>query len=197
MVTAAVFLDRDGVINANVEREGKPVAPTRLEHFHILPGVRNAVSRLKSAGYLVIVCTNQPDVATGRTPRMVVDQMHQLIREQIAVDDIKVCFHTDADACACRKPKPGMIFAAAREFSIDLGLSYMVGDRWRDIAAGRAAGCLTVFIDYGYEQEGLNEPHHVSASLTEAVDIILRRARDRSHQSCPDARLTNQNSPAG
>ena len=179
VVTAAVFIDRDGVINANVERGGRPVAPTRLDEFHILPGAEDAVRRLRDAGYLVIVCTNQPDVATGRTPRSTVDAMHAIVRAKLKVDDIRICFHTDADDCGCRKPKPGLILDAAREHSIDLSISYMVGDRWRDTAAGRAAGCLTIFVDYGYEQEGPNQPDHVVASLSEAANLILSRSAAR------------------
>lgn len=175
MVRTAVFLDRDGVINANLERDGKPVAPTTLDEFRLLPGVEDAVRRLKSAGYLIIVCTNQPDVATGRTLRSTVDAMHEIVRAKLNVDDIKICFHTDVDGCECRKPKPGMLLDAARERSIDLSKSYFVGDRWRDIVAGRAAGCLTIFVDYGYEQEGPNEPNHVVASLSEAANVILNR----------------------
>jgi len=169
-----VFLDRDGVINANVERDGRPVAPTTLAEFSFLPGVEDAVRRLKDAGYLVIVCTNQPDVATGRTKRATVDAMHDLVRSRLGVDDIKICFHTDAEGCACRKPKPGMIMDAAHEHDIDLSASYVVGDRWRDVAAGRAAGCLTIFVDYGYKQDGPNEPHAVAGSLSEAANLILR-----------------------
>jgi D-glycero-D-manno-heptose 1,7-bisphosphate phosphatase len=179
VVRPAVFLDRDGVINANLERGGKPVAPTTLAEFRFLPGVEDAVRRLKLAGYLIIVCTNQPDVATGRTPRATVEAMHELVRAKLAIDDIKICFHTDADHCACRKPKPGMILAAAVEHSIDLPKSYIVGDRWRDVGAGRAAGCLTIFVDYGYEQDGPSEPDHVVASLSEAANVILDRSATR------------------
>ena len=175
MVRPAVFLDRDGVINANLERDGKPVAPTTLEDFRFLPGVEDAVRRLKEAGYLVIVCTNQPDVATGRTLRATVEAMHDLVRAKLKVDDIKICFHTDADRCDCRKPKPGMILTAAQEYSIDLPRSYFVGDRWRDVAAGRSAGCLTIFVEHGFEQEGPNEPDHVVTSLSEAANLILER----------------------
>jgi D-glycero-D-manno-heptose 1,7-bisphosphate phosphatase len=177
MVRAAVFLDRDGVINANVVRDGKPVAPTTIEEFRFLPGVEDAVRRLKEAGYTVIVCTNQPDVATGRTSRTAVDTMHALVRDRLKIDDIKVCFHTDQDGCDCRKPKPGMLLAAAHEHNIDLAASYMVGDRWRDTAAGKAAGCVTVFVDYGYDQDGPNTPDHVVASLAEAAGIILSRGK--------------------
>jgi transaldolase len=173
MVKRAVFLDRDGVINANILRDGRPVAPTTLEQFRLLPGVEEAARRLSNAGYDIIVITNQPDVATGRTSRETVTAMHDAIRARMPVDEIKVCFHTDADNCGCRKPKPGMILDAAKERGIDLRRSWVVGDRWRDIEAGRIAGCLTAFVDYGYEQEGPNSPDVVVASLAEAAERIL------------------------
>ena len=169
----AVFLDRDGVINANLERNGRPVAPTTLAEFRLLPGVEDAVRQFKERGFLVIVITNQPDVADGRTARSTVEAMHDLIRSKLAVDDIRVCFHNDAAGCACRKPKPGMIFDAAAEHGINLAASSLVGDRWRDVAAGRAAGCVTFFIDYGYKQEGPNLPDWVVKSLPEAAALIL------------------------
>jgi D-glycero-D-manno-heptose 1,7-bisphosphate phosphatase len=170
---SAVFLDRDGVINANLERNGRPVAPTTLAEFELLPGVVESVQRMKERGYLIIVITNQPDVADGRTARSTVDAMHDLIRCKIAVDDIKVCFHNDSAGCACRKPKPGMILDAAAEHGIDLARSYVVGDRWRDIAAGRAAGCMTFFVDYDHKQDGPNFPDRVVKSLPEATSLIL------------------------
>ena len=171
----AVFLDRDGVINANLERNGRPVAPTTLADFRLLPGVEDAVLRLRERGYLIIVITNQPDVAEGLTQRSTVDAMHDLVRAKLAVDDIEVCFHNDAAGCACRKPKPGMILKAAAAHGIDLTRSYVVGDRWRDVGAGRAAGCSTIFIDYGYKQDGPNCPDLVAKSLAEAAALILGR----------------------
>jgi len=136
-VVSAVFLDRDGVINANLERNGKPVAPTSLSEFRILPGVIEGVRLLKEAGFLLVVVTNQPDVANGLTPRPTVEAMHAEIRRQLPIDDIVVCFHADADKCSCRKPKPGMIFDAAARHGIDLASSYLVGDRWRDVNESR------------------------------------------------------------
>jgi D-glycero-D-manno-heptose 1,7-bisphosphate phosphatase len=174
-VVSAVFLDRDGVINANIERNGKPVAPTSLEQFQLLPGVEDAVARLKAAGYLVIVATNQPDVSTGLTPQSVVEAMHAEIRRRMPVDDIRVCYHVDKDQCTCRKPKPGLLLEAATAHGIDLATSYMVGDRWKDTEAGKAAGCLTVFVDFGYEQDGPNKPDIIVKSLPEAVTEILAR----------------------
>jgi D-glycero-D-manno-heptose 1,7-bisphosphate phosphatase len=172
-VKRAVFLDRDGVINANLERNGRPVAPTTLAEFQFLPGVVESVQRLKQGGYLIVVITNQPDVADGRTARSTVDAMHDLVRSKLAVDDIRVCFHRDTEGCACRKPKPGMILDAASDYGIDLARSYVVGDRWRDVAAGRAAGCMTFFVDYGYKQDGPNVPDKVVKSLPEAAALIL------------------------
>lgn len=177
MVTSrAVFLDRDGVINANVERDGRLVAPTTLEDFRFLPGVEDAIRRLKDAGLLVIVVTNQPDVATGRTSRATIEAMHDVIRARLRVDDIKVCTHVDADGCACRKPKPGMILQAAAERHIDLTRSYVVGDRWRDVEAGRVAGCSTILVDYGCVQDGPCVPDKAVGSLPDAVSYILSKA---------------------
>lgn len=175
MVTRAVFLDRDGVINANVNRGGRAVAPTRFEDFKFLPGVEQAISQLSSAGFKVIVITNQPDIATGRTKAAVTRSMHDKIRKELKVDDIKICTHTDADNCTCRKPKPGMLVAAAAEWGIDLRRSYVVGDSWRDIEAGHAVGCLTVLVDWGLEQEGRLRPDKAVGSLAEAAGFILRR----------------------
>ena len=169
----AVFLDRDGVINANLERNGRPVAPTRLAEFRILPGVEEAAQRLKAAGFLLVVVTNQPDVANGLTPKVTVEAMHDEVRKRLPVDDIAVCYHADKDDCACRKPKPGMILDAAQKHDIDIARSYLVGDRWRDVAAGRAAGCRTVFVDYGYAQDQPATANKVVKSLAEAAEFIL------------------------
>jgi|SRR5579862_869809 len=175
MKQRAVFLDRDGVLNANLVRDGKPFAPRRIEDFRLLPGVEDAVRRLKAAGFLAIVVTNQPDVAAGLTPRATVDAMHARLRAILPLDDIKVCWHRDIDACACRKPKPGMLLEAAAEYDIDLAASYMIGDRWRDIDAGRAAGCTTILVDHGLVQEQPARPDLTVSSLEEAAAIILRR----------------------
>jgi D-glycero-D-manno-heptose 1,7-bisphosphate phosphatase len=175
MVTRAVFADRDGVLCANMIRNGQPVAPTCLEDFRLLPGVGESVRALKSAGYLVIVVTNQPDVGTGGTSRATVEAMHDIIRDRLEVDDIKACFHTNADGCACRKPKPGMILEAAAERAIDLPASFIVGDRWSDIAAGQEAGCATIFVDYGHKADRPINADAVVGSFAEAARVILDR----------------------
>lgn len=139
----------------------------------ILAGVPEALSSLHNAGFLNVVITNQPDVATGKIKLETIEAMHQRLRNELVLDDIKVCFHGDADGCDCRKPKPGMLMQAAREFGIDLARSFMVGDRWRDIAAGQAAGCTNFFIDYGYREKRPEPPYIGVKSLAEASSRIL------------------------
>jgi D-glycero-D-manno-heptose 1,7-bisphosphate phosphatase len=170
----AVFLDRDGVINRAVVRDGKPYPPDSIAELEILPGVPQALAALREAGFLNVVVTNQPDVATGKQRREVVEAMHALLARELALDEIKVCYHSSADGCACRKPKPGMLLTAAEDHGIDLGSSYVVGDRWRDIAAGQAAGCRAAyFIDYGYSEQQPAQPFFPAESLAAAARRIL------------------------
>jgi D-glycero-D-manno-heptose 1,7-bisphosphate phosphatase len=170
----AVFLDRDGVINRAVVRDGKPYPPDSVAELEILPGVPQALAALRAAGFLNVVVTNQPDVATGKQRREVVEAMHARLARELAVDAIKVCYHTAADGCACRKPKPGMLLETAADHGIDLASSYLVGDRWRDIAAGQAAGCRAAyFIDYGYREQQPAQPFLPAESLAAAVRRIL------------------------
>ena len=171
----AVFLDRDGVINRAVVRNGKPYSPAILDDFELLPGVESAILALRQTGFLIIVVTNQPDVATGIQLQEVVEAMHGKLLSAGLCDDVKACYHTDADGCGCRKPKPGMLLDAAREWQIDLQRSFMVGDRWGDVATGKTAGCFTFFIDYKYQEQGVEKPDAVVASLSEAADLILQK----------------------
>ena len=169
----AVFLDRDGVLNRSVVRAGRAYAPTSLDEFELLPGVLEALTDLRTAGFVLVVVTNQPDLATGRIRPEVAEAIHQKLQALLPIDDIKVCGHVDEDDCSCRKPRPGMLFEAARDWSIDLYRSFIVGDRWRDVAAGKAAGCKTIFVDYGYAEELADRPDFIVTSLPEAVKIIL------------------------
>jgi D-glycero-D-manno-heptose 1,7-bisphosphate phosphatase len=167
----AVFLDRDGVINRAVVRDGKPYPPAHVDDLEVLPGVPEALARLKSAGFALIVVTNQPDVARGRQTEEAVQAIHDRLTALLPIDEFRVCWHDDADRCECRKPRPGLLTRAPR---YDLARSYIVGDRWRDVEAGRAAGCrAAILIGYGYD-EGLSvEPDIRLHSLSEAADWIL------------------------
>jgi len=169
----AVFLDRDGVIDRAIVRDGKPYPPANLSELEILPGVREALGRLHGAGFRLIVVTNQPDVARGAQTRGTVEAMHAALQAQLPLDAFRVCYHDDADQCDCRKPRPGLLLSGAREMGVDVTASFMVGDRWRDIEAGRRAGCTTIFIDYHYAEPLQSEPHLRVGSLAEAADWIL------------------------
>ncbi|MEY2407752.1 MAG: D-glycero-D-manno-heptose 1,7-bisphosphate phosphatase [Verrucomicrobiota bacterium] len=171
----AVFLDRDGVINRALTRDGKPYPPASLAEFEILPGVADACALLKQAGFLLVVVTNQPDVGRGTTTQEMVDSIHAVMRRELPIDRVEVCFHPGqgASECDCRKPKPGMLLRAAADLKIDLSRSFMVGDRWRDIDAGEAAGVTTILIDYHYAELMRHPPRHRVHSLLEAARIIL------------------------
>lgn len=170
----AVFLDRDGVINRPVVREGKPYPPASVAEFELLPGVEEACARLKAAGWLLIVATNQPDVGRGTQRREEVEAMHAEMGARLPIDRIEVCYDPgQGQPSEFRKPAPGMLLRAARELEINLAQSWMVGDRWRDIDCGAAAGCRTIFIDYGYDEKLRAPPTQRAASLLAASEIIL------------------------
>jgi D-glycero-D-manno-heptose 1,7-bisphosphate phosphatase len=174
MSARAVFLDRDGVLNLAVVRGGKPYAPRDLSEFQILPGVPEATSELRRAGFDLIVVTNQPDVARGKMARAMVEAMNARLKSELSVDEILTCYHDDGDGCTCRKPQPGFMLQMRDERGIDLLRSFVVGDRWRDLEAGRNAGCRTVFIDHHYVEAC--PPHladHVCSSLEQAARWIL------------------------
>jgi D-glycero-D-manno-heptose 1,7-bisphosphate phosphatase len=171
----AVFLDRDGVLNRALVRNRKPYAPRHLGEFRLLPGTAAAVRELKSAGFLIIVVTNQPDVGHGLTTPQALAAMHARLGERLPVDAILVCPHRQDAGCACRKPRPGMIHQAQTAWGIDVSRSYLVGDRATDIVAGRAAGLYTVFLDRGYAEPLLEPPDARVGSLRQAVRQILTR----------------------
>ena len=175
-----VFLDRDGVLNENIVRNNRPFAPQSFDDFVVSVGAADAVAAFRASGYLSIVATNQPDVGARKVRREVVEQMHEKLRAEVKIDDILVCYHIDADHCQCRKPKPGMLLAAVQQYNIDLSRSWMIGDHWRDIDAGRAAGCRTIFIDYAFAEQRPESPDVVVQSLTEAVPYVLRTGLNSS-----------------
>ncbi len=170
----AVFLDRDGVLNRAIVRDGLPYSPKTVDELSIYAEAAGALARLKEAGFLLIVVTNQPEVSRGTVSRAAVEAMNAAVAERLPVDDFFVCWHDDADACACRKPRPGLLLDAAARHGIDLGRSFLVGDRWRDLDAGAAAGCRTILIDHQYrDRQPRQEPHFRTDSLSAAADWIL------------------------
>jgi D-glycero-D-manno-heptose 1,7-bisphosphate phosphatase len=167
----AVFLDRDGVLNKAIVRGGKPYPPSSLQALEILPDVEEALARLKAAGYRLVVVTNQPDVARGDQDRRVVESINAALVARLPLDEVRVCYHDDRDDCSCRKPRPGLLLQAPAH---DLSRSVMIGDRWRDVEAGRRAQVrATVLIDRGYDEACPVAPDVRVASLAQAVDWIL------------------------
>jgi D-glycero-D-manno-heptose 1,7-bisphosphate phosphatase len=163
-----------------LEREAKPYPPRSPTEFEILPEVPAACARLKAAGFLLIVATNQPDVGRGTLKREIVETIHAEMCRRLPIDRVEVCYHPGqgASECDCRKPKPGMLLRAAKGLGIDLAQSWMVGDRWRDIDCGHAAGCRTIFINRGYAEELRQKPDFSAGNLAEAADIILRESKN-------------------
>jgi D-glycero-D-manno-heptose 1,7-bisphosphate phosphatase len=170
----AVFLDRDGVLNRAVILEGKPYPPPTLSDLRVLPGVREACRKLREAGFALVLITNQPDIARGSVSQSQVEEINGRLRRYLQLDDVRVCPHDDAARCACRKPQPGLLLQAAHARNIDLTNSYIVGDRWRDVAAGQRAGCRAIFVDYGYRERQPEGAFLRVRSLAEAANWILR-----------------------
>ena len=173
MMPAAVFLDRDGVLNEPVVRDGRPYPPASPDELVIADGAREALVRLKAADYRLVVVTNQPDVATGAQRRAVVEAINAALVAALPLDEVRVCYHDDRSACACRKPAPGLLLQPPAH---DLPRSVMIGDRWRDVEAGARAGVgACVLIDRAYREAITVEPDVRVRTLAEAADWILRR----------------------
>lgn len=185
MKNKAFFLDRDGVINVEVDYLSDP------DKVVLIPGTAAALKRLHAAGYLAVVVTNQSGVARGMYGENDVRAVHRRIDELLAregsgIDAYYYCPHhpDHSGACGCRKPEPGMLLAAARELGIDCSRSAMVGDRPSDIRAGRAAGCAECYlVRTGYGEEVLRRGDApgipVAADLGEAVDRFLAREAEK------------------
>jgi D-glycero-D-manno-heptose 1,7-bisphosphate phosphatase len=172
----AVFLDRDGTLTCPIIQNGKPYPPARAEELRLLDGVAASCTRLKAAGYKLVVVTNQPDVGRGTQTQAVVEAMHKNLRLLVPeIDRIEVCYDSGRDGSPSprRKPAPGMLFDAAKALGVDLACSWMVGDRWRDIDCGHSAGCRTIFIDFGYSEELRIRPDFVVSNFPAAAGIIL------------------------
>ncbi|MDC1094158.1 HAD-IIIA family hydrolase [Planktomarina temperata] len=171
---AAIFLDRDGVINEAIVKQGLPFPPQNMSELIILEETKDAVNSLKKMGFKLIVVTNQPDVGRGTQEKRYVEEINSEITRQLPVDDIIVCYHDDKDNCDCRKPLPGLLLDGAKRFNVCLSKSYIIGDRWKDIDAGFAAGCKTVHLNRGYNERASNSrPNFIVQSMKQAKDVII------------------------
>ena len=180
----AVFFDRDGVLNSALLRGGRTYAPLRLEDFELNPSASDAVKQIQDVGLETVIVTNQPELSVGTLDPTVLDAMHELIRSSLGIHHFYVCPHTSDAGCECHKPAPGLILDACMALDMDASGSYMVGDRWRDVGAGKAAGCTTILIKRNYSYAGAPaefsvEPDKSVDSLEDAVDAILEYERTR------------------
>ena len=174
----AVFLDRDGVLNRPIIRDGLPFPPATLEEFELYSDVADGCAELKQAGLVLVVVTNQPDVGRGTQSRERVEAIHRKLREAVpSLDAIETCYHAGAshgEPCDCRKPKPGMLLRAAANHAIDLRRSFLIGDRWRDVNCAHASGCRAVFVDHGYSERLREQPEFTVTTFREAVTVVLQ-----------------------
>lgn len=172
--TKAVFLDRDGVLVIPEFRNGRSYAPRTLETYTLYDDAKPCLDRLKAAGFLLVVVTNQPDVGAGLVSPHDLEDMHRQLRAALPVDQIETCTHTADQGCECRKPKPGMLLRASERLGINRSRSFMVGDRASDAAAGLAAGCRAAFLDHSYTAEtGPTYADFRATSLPAITDWIL------------------------
>ena len=175
MTRRAVFLDRDGVINRPVVRDGLPYPPDTVEQFDLYEDVPAGCQSLKAAGFLLIVATNQPDVGRGTQSQEQVEAIHATMRAALpGIDRVEVSYDAGGIPAPRRKPAPGMLLDAADALGVSLAESFMVGDRWRDVDCGHAAGCRTIFLDRGYAEALRQTPDWTVGSFAEAVEVILQ-----------------------
>lgn len=169
----AIFFDRDGVINRSIIKNNKPYPPKNLEELELIDGIHLLMWRLKQKGFLIFVITNQPDVSRGTQTKSMVEALNTNIKKELPINEIFTCYHDDKNNCECRKPKSGFILQAKDKYDIDLKQSFVIGDRWKDIQAGKSAGCLTIFIDYGYDEELKCKPDYKVKNIKEIEGVIL------------------------
>jgi D-glycero-D-manno-heptose 1,7-bisphosphate phosphatase len=165
----AVFLDRDGTLNKNIWRNGKPTPPYSCDEVELINGTQEAISKLRKLNYIPIIITNQPDISRGKVSLKEVNKINDVICEMLKIDYVYMCTHDDSDGCECRKPKPGMIHKAAVDLELTLNKCILIGDRWRDIHAGQAVGCKSYLIENNYDEPKPNLPYETVLSVLHLV----------------------------
>lgn len=168
----AVFFDRDGIINKAVIREGKATSPRTLEEWQWETGIHDAVKQLKEAGFLILVVTNQPDIIRGLYPQEIMEKFHKMISDELHVDDIAACMHDNSHNCHCRKPKPGMLVDLTKKWDLSIKDSVFIGDTFKDMQAGKQAGCFTILVKKNYNKD--TDCNYLAKDLDDAVRYILK-----------------------
>ena len=175
MVSRAVFLDRDGVINKSFTLNGKPKAPLTFKEFRFLPNSKKSISLLVKNNFLVFVITNQPDIGNGITKLSEVILMHDKICNQTEVKEIFLCPHSQKNDCSCRKPKAQFVLLAKKKYILDLTRSYFIGDRFADVQTGINAGCKTIFINRQYDEACPEDHDYEVKNIYQAVKLIINK----------------------
>ena len=168
----AVFIERDAVLNEVRSGPKQQITPLTLEEFKIIQSAEAPLRKLKAAGFILIVTTNQPGLSRGYQSRRELDRMHDMLRRAFPLDDIMVCPHDESDHCPCRKPRPGLLIEAAFKWHLNLDHSFVISNKWQDAEAARTAGCTSLLLESPY----VGQVHHdfVLSDLATIVDKILR-----------------------
>lgn len=172
MRNKAVFFDRDGVLNEAIVKNGKPYPPSTLDQLVIPTDVGPALQLLKDAGFILLGATNQPDVARNLTSIHLVEEINQKLLNELPLSEIFTCFHDDNHNCDCRKPLPGLLQQGAKKYDVDLTQNFLIGDRWKDIEAGKSAGCKTIWLNKNYQETIPQQPDYITTNLLAAAKWI-------------------------
>ena len=173
----AIFLDRDGVLNETIIKEKEITSPLKLDELKIFPDAKETLLTFKKCGYLLIMVTNQPDIARNKNTKKNVEEINDCLKNYLKLDDVCVCYHDDKDFCNCRKPKSGMLIEASKKHNIDLPKSFIIGDRWRDVEAGKNVKCKTIFIDFKYQEKLKNKPDYIITNIADAKNIVKKLSK--------------------
>jgi D-glycero-D-manno-heptose 1,7-bisphosphate phosphatase len=169
---AAIFLERDGILNLCRVERGQQYTPRTLDEFKVNPDALEPLQRLKAAGFLLLATTNQPGISRGYLSRRELDLMHIVLRKKLPLDDLFMCTHDEMDHCNCRKPHPGLIREAAFKHKLDLDRCFVVSDKWQDAQCAHNAGCTSILLDSPWIGKG----HHdfVLPNLDAIVTKVLQ-----------------------
>jgi D-glycero-D-manno-heptose 1,7-bisphosphate phosphatase len=170
----AVFIERDTLLNL-AHQGGQQKTPTTLEEFILNDSALHALQRLKAAGFLLIVTTNQPEISRGTLSRREMDRMHEVLSATLPIDDIMVCPHDEEDDCPCRKPRAGLFHEAAFKHHLALGQSFVISHRWQDAEAARLVGSTSLLIESPWLGRGHRD--FMVRDLEAAADKVLERDR--------------------
>jgi D-glycero-D-manno-heptose 1,7-bisphosphate phosphatase len=167
----AVFIERDGILNEVQAGPKNQIIPLTLEEFKVKKEADPALRKLKQAGFVLIVTTNQPGLSRGYLNRRELDRMHDIVRRSFVIDDLMVCPHDESDHCPCHKPRPGLFIEAAFKWHLNLDHSFVISDKWQDAEAARTAGCTSLLLDSPW----IGNVHHdfVMKDLGSIVEKIL------------------------